>query len=717
MYTRDDTHKEWVLAGPLTVIHVKLLARRQGMFVHGAESFECVANVHNDVHDVMPGRDRRGLYRKRLEEGMLRYWMQATVHTYAPHLMDVLNLNMALDVQLDIVHEVVMLQLARRAAQHAQTQECGHPLAGKFMMLDGHAKVAHQRCSQKLGVEDAELQQLRDSTTYALGRYCINTPSRASKRSYCIECEVAAAFEAATRTQPGVATVAGEAEEAEADEKDAREGSPAGGAQSPPDRIERVGAAIANVTAAAALPDAQARAEAKSMLDAIAAFEREAAHETAHEAALAAAAATANAAVGTTDAGEDGVQPDTSSQIGEAGLQGGVLAYTSRRRPLSLPSLPPSPQPAIARETAQPKEVEVREQKLNRRTHEVLYLVRYDDELHSWETCDNVADGLVTALQQSQRRGRALEFANLDEDDDFLKEEPAEVEMEAAVQATYNARAPAGGTRSCKPRIGTLYDTYTGGGLWAFCACGCTLGVMELPQAEETRMVVLFLLRLFPDGLWAHPDGVGGEKFCIGFDDACHLERFLAWHVAECAEENGKRARAMDRLQERLHAALLPGDADELRARLAELEATPDLDPHPMLHVLLDETDIAWTCSTSTRTTTCKCTTLGLGADYSQNAAARCGPLCNEPARRPADRAHTLSQHNPRMPQGAYCNKHCNPHDVKLLEATRVSGKRNMSVAEQCCSKLSRHRFSLNNMNRQRFQFMLMVIMKLDVEA
>jgi hypothetical protein len=40
-----------------------------------------------------------------------------------------------------------------------------------------------------------------------------------------------------------------------------------------------------------------------------------------------------------------------------------------------------------------------------------------------------------------------------------------------------------------------------------------------------------------------------------------------------------------------------------------------------------------------------------------------------------------------------------------------------MSVAEQRLSKLSLHRHSMNNMNRQRFQFMLMVIMMLDIES
>ena len=85
----------------------------------------------------------------------------------------------------------------------------------------------------------------------------------------------------------------------------------------------------------------------------------------------------------------------------------------------------------------------------------------------------------------------AIEITMVDESD--IKMSPADLEK-------YKNEAKASGKRACKPRVGSPYAKMTGGALWAFCACGHIAGFMVLPQAESTRMVVLFLIRLFGGG-------------------------------------------------------------------------------------------------------------------------------------------------------------------------------------------------------------------------
>jgi hypothetical protein len=70
------------------------------------------------------------------------------------------------------------------------------------------------------------------------------------------------------------------------------------------------------------------------------------------------------------------------------------------------------------------------------------------------------------------------------------------------------------------------------------------------------------------------------------------LRRFLQRRIKECAEINAKRKRKIEKLLAQLSAVSPPRGADALRASLAELEATPELEPHPMLRELLDKTDI-----------------------------------------------------------------------------------------------------------------------------
>jgi hypothetical protein len=234
-----------------------------------------------------------------------------------------------------------------------------------------------------------------------------------------------------------------------------------------------------------------------------------------------------------------------------------------------------------------------------------------------------------------------------------------------------------------------------------------------------------------------------------------YLHRFLERRIEECAELNGKRERKIGRLElqlSRLDAqsrdadakrATLDADLAKLKASpelepphpkigrlelqlsrldaqsrdadakratldadLAELKASPELEPHPMLRELLDKFHIVVDVFHFKKNHKVRVH----GIDTAHRQRARAGlhaTAC----------AHKLSTRIGCASQGAFCHKYCNPHNVQLLEDARADATRNMSVAEQRFSKLSLHRHSMNNMNRQRFQFMLMVIMMLDIEA
>lgn len=105
-----------------------------------------------------------------------------------------------------------------------------------------------------------------------------------------------------------------------------------------------------------------------------------------------------------------------------------------------------------------------------------------------------------------------------------LATEP-EVSMPKQDEDDWQKRQPTGGggTAACKPRQGTPLSRHTGGGLFAFCACGRMFPALELPAAESVSMVVVFLLRLFANRDWKQR----GDKLIIAYDDMCHLLRFI----------------------------------------------------------------------------------------------------------------------------------------------------------------------------------------------
>jgi hypothetical protein len=106
----------------------------------------------------------------------------------------------------------------------------------------------------------------------------------------------------------------------------------------------------------------------------------------------------------------------------------------------------------------------------------------------------------------------------------LLGKEP-EVQFEnTEQQQAWQQRQPAdGGTAACGLRQAGKFSHRTGGALFAFCACGLMFPPQELPCAESTTMVLIYLLQLFS----STPFAVRGERMIITFDDMCHLLRFI----------------------------------------------------------------------------------------------------------------------------------------------------------------------------------------------
>jgi hypothetical protein len=87
------------------------------------------------------------------------------------------------------------------------------------------------------------------------------------------------------------------------------------------------------------------------------------------------------------------------------------------------------------------------------------------------------------------------------------------------------------GKQACKMRVQPQELTgrfcrRTGGALFCFCInCGMMLTPMELAGAESVTSVALYLTLLLGD--LSFLDGRTNGRFCICYDDACHLLRFM----------------------------------------------------------------------------------------------------------------------------------------------------------------------------------------------
>ena len=112
-----------------------------------------------------------------------------------------------------------------------------------------------------------------------------------------------------------------------------------------------------------------------------------------------------------------------------------------------------------------------------------------------------------------------------------LQAEP-EVELDAGEQLEWDKRQAElkHGKAACRLRqtlcpemSASKFDTYTGGALYMVCACGLMFPPLELPSAESTTMVLLYILQLFQD----IPFNARGDQIIISFDDMCHLLRFI----------------------------------------------------------------------------------------------------------------------------------------------------------------------------------------------
>jgi hypothetical protein len=105
----------------------------------------------------------------------------------------------------------------------------------------------------------------------------------------------------------------------------------------------------------------------------------------------------------------------------------------------------------------------------------------------------------------------------------------------AAASSAGGSAEEGGGPRrtTCGLRVGTKFTRKTAGALFMMCGCGYLFPGMELPDSESTRMVMLYILRMFEH---LPPPLHGEASRIVLFDDMCHL---LRWATRQRSKHPG----------------------------------------------------------------------------------------------------------------------------------------------------------------------------------
>lgn len=69
----------------------------------------------------------------------------------------------------------------------------------------------------------------------------------------------------------------------------------------------------------------------------------------------------------------------------------------------------------------------------------------------------------------------------------------------------------------CQLRQGSKFKDRSAGAVWAMCTCGMVYPPRELPDSENTRMVMYYILQIM--------EGFDYNERVVVFDDMCHLLR------------------------------------------------------------------------------------------------------------------------------------------------------------------------------------------------
>lgn len=75
---------------------------------------------------------------------------------------------------------------------------------------------------------------------------------------------------------------------------------------------------------------------------------------------------------------------------------------------------------------------------------------------------------------------------------------------------------------TCGIRAGMKFSNVTAGTVWLMCPCGFMFPAMEMPDSENTRFIMMYLLRIFRNRPYVQP---GRDSMVVLFDDMCHLLR------------------------------------------------------------------------------------------------------------------------------------------------------------------------------------------------
>ncbi|GAX86515.1 hypothetical protein CEUSTIGMA_g13922.t1 [Chlamydomonas eustigma] len=125
---------------------------------------------------------------QRFEEAYLKNALLDVCSNMCPELALSMNLRVALDDRLDAVHDPMWHHLNEEFFKHAATSEASS-LCGRFLMIDGNAKVFRSHCRHKAESEhvvplvplcnsSVDVNTLSGGFLYSPRKYCSETPIR-----------------------------------------------------------------------------------------------------------------------------------------------------------------------------------------------------------------------------------------------------------------------------------------------------------------------------------------------------------------------------------------------------------------------------------------------------------------------------------------------------------------------------------------------------------
>lgn len=181
--------------------------------------------------------------------------------------------------------------------------------------------------------------------------------------------------------------------------------------------------------------------------------------------------------------------------------------------------------------------------------NQVQYKIKwagYPKSQCTWEPIENIIIGSDHTLYDEWKK-RAIPSAVYRASEADLRYEP-DLPDDTAADGLYSGPKPpaadvmeedaagndagpsTGIKQACALREGGRFARRTGGAIFGFCACGLMLPPIELTDAESTKAMLCYIMRIFR-GRETFDFGKG--PLHLGFDDMCHLARYAEAHKEE----------------------------------------------------------------------------------------------------------------------------------------------------------------------------------------